>query len=235
MCFEDDNIYSNLNSLGCAAWPALQNARYFWYDSNLNKLTERSTMRVVHDFIAKFILTGALLVIFTMHSHATEIKGVRFAEEVAINGVELELRGVAVLKWAMLFDVYAGGFYLPAGIVGKEWASEVPKKLELSYFREIKGQGFGEASDKLLRQNLEPSAYQALADRLQTFYAFFRDVSPGDRYSINYTPELGTELRLNGAALGRVPGHDFAIAYFGLWLGDNPIKKTFRDRLLGLR
>jgi hypothetical protein len=223
-----------LNSLGSAACPALQNARYFWYDNILNKLKERSAMQVVHDFIAKFILTGALLVIFAMYSHATEIKGVRFAEQVAINGVELELRGVAVLKWAMLFDVYAGGFYLPERISGSAWASEVPKKLELSYFREINGQGFGEASDKLLRQNLEPSAYQTLADRLQTFYAFFRDVSPGDRYSINYTPDLGTELRLNGEAIGRVPGHDFAIAYFGIWLGDNPLNKTFRDRLLGL-
>lgn len=192
-------------------------------------------MPVVNDFITKFVLTLALLAIFAMHSYAAEIKGVRFAEQVAINGAELELRGVAVLKWAMLFDVYAGGFYLPAGITGSAWASEVQKKLELSYFREIKGQGFVDASDKLLRQNLDPSAYRALSDRLQTFYAFFRDVRPGDRYSINYTPDLGTELRLNGEAIGRVPGHDFAIAYFGIWLGDNPINKTFRDRLLGLR
>ena len=190
-------------------------------------------MPIVHDCIAKFILTGTLLAIFAMHSPAAEIKGVRFAEQVAINGVELELRGVAVLRWAMLFDVYAGGFYLPAGLSGTEWVSEVPKKLELSYFREIKGQGFVDASDKLLRQNLEPSAYQALSERLQTFYAFFHDVSPGDRYSINYTSDLGTELRLNGEALGRVPGHDFAIAYFGIWLGEKPIKKTFRDKLLG--
>jgi hypothetical protein len=35
--------------------------------------------------------------------------------------------------------------------------------------------------------------------------------------------------------MGSVPGHDFAVAYFGLWLGDKPINKTFRDALLNVR
>ncbi len=35
--------------------------------------------------------------------------------------------------------------------------------------------------------------------------------------------------------MGSVPGHDFAVAYFGIWLGDNPINKTFRDKLLAAR
>ena len=189
-------------------------------------------MRVFRDIAARLVLTGLMLALLGVQSQAAEIKDVRFEDQVAINGVELNLVGVAVLKWAMLFDVYAGGFYLPEGVAGTQWTSDVPKKLELSYFRKIEAQGFADASDKLLRENLEPSAYQALAERLQTFYAFFRDVSPGDRYSINYTPELGTELRLNGQAMGQVPGHDFAVAYFGIWLGDSPINKNFRDRLL---
>ena len=67
---------------------------------------------------------------------------------------------------------------------------------------------------------------------LQPFYGFFRDVKPGDRYSINYLPEKGTELRFNENPLGDVPGADFAAAYFGIWLGDEPISTGFRDRLL---
>ncbi|MEE4252865.1 MAG: chalcone isomerase family protein, partial [Desulfuromusa sp.] len=31
---------------------------------------------------------------------------------------------------------------------------------------------------------------------------------------------------------GAVPGADFAVAYFGIWLGPQPIDKKFRDRLL---
>jgi len=189
----------------------------------------------LREIVAPLILAGSVLVLLAAPSPAAEIKGVHFEDRFVVHGTELTLNGVAILKWAMLFDVYAGGFYLPEHRTGVEWTEDVPKKLELSYFREIEARGFADASDKLLRDTLEPSAYQTLSERLQTFYTFFRDVRPGDRYSINYTPGRGTELRLNGQALGQVPGHDFAVAYFGIWLGDNPINQTFRDRLLDVR
>lgn len=185
--------------------------------------------------VTQLFITVIILVLFNISCYAAEIKGVRFDDQININSVELNLSGVAVLKWAMLFDVYAGAFYLQVDVPGGEWTKDVAKKLELSYFRKIKAQGFAGASDKLLRENLDPTAYQALSDRLATFYRFFRDVKPGDRYSINYIPGSGTELRFNDKAIGSVPGHDFAVAYFGLWLGSNPINKDFRDRLLSDR
>lgn len=173
-----------------------------------------------------------LLVLMAGPAQAIEIKGVRFSDTVVVDKVELELQGVAILKWAMVFDVYAGAFYLPGGIPGQRWSDDVPKRLELSYFRGIRGKDFAEASDQLLQDNLLPAEYQALARRLQTFYGLFRDVKPGDRYSINYLPEKGTDLRLNEQSLGQVAGADFAVAYFGIWLGDEPISKGFRNRLL---
>ena len=186
-------------------------------------------MSILKRIITLYFVLSVTLVVC---SQAAEIKDVPFADKVVVNNVELHLNGLAVLKWAMFFDVYAGGFYLPENIAGSKWTDDVPKKLELSYFREIEAKGFANASDKLLKDNLSAEEYDALADRLENFYGFFRDVKPGDRYSINYLAGQGTELRLNGESLGSVPGHDFAIAYFGIWLGDNPINKTFRDRLL---
>ncbi|MEJ2519407.1 MAG: chalcone isomerase family protein [Desulfuromonadales bacterium] len=56
----------------------------------------------------------------------------------------------------------------------------------------------------------------------------------GDRYRLIYRPGTGTELRLNDRRLGTIPGDDFAVAYFSLWLGEQPIDKRFRDRLLGI-
>jgi hypothetical protein len=183
--------------------------------------------------IKRLWLVVALFVLMAGLGQAVEIKGVRFSDTLVVEQSELKLSGVAVLKWAMVFDVYAGAFYLPGGVPGQAWSSDVAKRLELSYFREIEAKGFADASDKILRDNLLPAEYQALAKRLQTFYGFFRDVKPGDRYSINYLPEKGTELRLNEQPLGQVPGADFAAAYFGIWLGAEPISKGFRDRLLG--
>lgn len=167
-------------------------------------------------------------------AQAQEVNGVRFAERLTLDEVDLHLRGTDVLTWAMLFDVYAGAFYLPQGHPGAAWAEPVAKHLELSYFREIPGPDFVSSSDKLLRQNLTLDEYQAVETRLQTLYSLFRDVTPGDRYSLSFIPGRGTELRLNNALLGTIPGEDFARAYFGLWLGEQPIRESFRDRLLGL-
>ena len=188
---------------------------------------------VEKSFMKRLWLVVLLVVLMAGYCQAVEIKDVRFSDTVVVDQTELKLSGVAVLKWAMLFDVYAGALYLPRGVPGQIWSNDIPKRLELSYFREIEGKGFAEASDKLLQDNLLPADYQALEKRLQTFYRFFRDVKPGDRYSINYLPEKGTELRFNENPLGHVPGADFAAAYFGIWLGDEPISKDFRDLLLG--
>lgn len=177
---------------------------------------------------------GLLLCIFGSDSVATELNGERFADRLAIGGTELHLRGADVLTWAMMFDVYAGAFYLPQGHSGRDWTDPVPKHLELAYFRNIAGADFAKSSDKLLRQNLPPETYQTLETRLQRLYGWFRNVTSGDRYSLSYIPGTGTELRLNGQTLGTIQGGDFANAYFGIWLGENPIKEKFRDRLLGL-
>jgi len=192
-------------------------------------------MRILRDIVAKLVLIVVVLVLLAVPCPAAEIKDVRFEDRIVLNDVELNLNGLGVLKWAMLFDVYAGGFYLPVDVPGSKWTDDVAKKLELSYFRDIEAKGFADASDKLLKDNLSAEEYGVLAERLEEFYGFFRDVKPGDRYSINYIPGNGTELRLNGEVMGRVPGHDFAVAYFGIWLGDKPINKSFRDKLLGTR
>jgi len=180
----------------------------------------------------KFWLVVVMLFAMAGFAQSVEIKGVSFSDTLVVEQAELKLKGVAVLKWAMLFDVYAGALYLPAGVDGQAWSNDVAKRLELSYFRDIEAKGFAEASDKILQDNLLQAEYRTLAERLQAFYGFFQDVKPGDRYSINYIPEKGTELRLNEQPLGQVPGADFAAAYFGIWLGAEPISKEFRNRLL---
>jgi len=182
----------------------------------------------------KFALIASLWLLFMgATSQSAEIKGVRFTDTVTIGQETLELRGMAILKWAMLFDVYAGAFYLPVDHEGDSWSDDVPKQLELNYFREIAAKDFAVSSDQLLRNTLSAEDYNHIEVRLQALYKFFQNVKPGDRYSLVYNPETGTELRFNNESQGTIPGQDFAFAYFGIWLGEKPINKKFRDRLLG--
>jgi hypothetical protein len=163
---------------------------------------------------------------------AAEIKGVGFAEKILVEGTPLRIRGVALLKWAGLVNIYAGALYLPEEHGSGDWDDDIAKSLELSYFHGIKAADFGSASDKLLKKALTEAEYASLSERLELFYRLFRDVRPGDRYRLIYRPGQGTELLLNEEQLGSAPGADFAVAYFGIWLGKKPINEGFRDRLL---
>lgn len=181
----------------------------------------------------KFIILLLFLLLPAPGFSTVEIEGVSFEQQRKVGDTELQLSGAAVLTWAVFFDVYVGAFYLPDGQPGFRWTEDVPKLLEISYLRDFKAEDFSSSSDKLLRDNLSSEDYQALAERLSRFYQLFRDIRSGDRYSLVYHPGIGTELRLNGTSLGSVAGHDFAVAYFGLWIGPTPISERFRDRLLG--
>ena len=191
----------------------------------MNRLQETAIMLLILLISVLFSLPNS--------GSAAEIRGVTFVDELQIGNVAFSLQGVGLLKWAGLFDIYAGAFYLPTEPTMSDGRENTPKHLELAYFREIEAQDFARSSDQLLQRNLAGGEYQALQQRLQSFYQLFRDIRPGDRYALTYRPGDGTELRLNGQLLGSVPGHDFAIAYFGLWLGESPISERFRNRLLG--
>ena len=173
-----------------------------------------------------------LLLLPMKNLQAAEIKGVKFAEQIMVEEIPLKVRGVALLKWAGFYNIYAGALYLPKDHDPGDWDDEITKSLELSYFHGIKAADFGSASDKLLKKTLTEAEYASLSERLKAFYKLFRDVKPEDRYRLIYSPDRGTELHWNDELLGSAPGADFARAYFGIWLGENPINKSFRDHLL---
>jgi len=87
-----------------------------------------------------------------------------------------------------------------------------------------------------VREQVHIDADQArkLQARIERLAAMYRDVEPGDRYALTYLPGEGTRLSLNGEVLGLIPGDDFAVAVFSMWLGDHPIDETFRNALLGV-
>ncbi len=166
---------------------------------------------------------------------AAEIEGVQFAEQYQRGDVTLALHCVGLLRYKVLFKGYVAGLYLDAGVAAQEALTDVPKRLELSYFWGIKGSAFGKAGDEVLARNVDPNTLTQLRPRLEQMNALYETVSPGDRYALTYVPGLGTELALNGRSKGIIPGADFAAAYFRIWLGDQSIDPALRDQLLACR
>jgi chalcone isomerase-like protein len=168
-----------------------------------------------------------------MSAGGAEIEGVSFKDSMTIDGTILQIRGAGLFRFLRIVKAYVGALYMLEGTPSERVLTDTPKRLEIEYFHAIKGEDFGLASNKVMAQNVDPEAFESLKPRLEKLNALYRDVQPGDRYSLTYFPGKGTELALNEDPLGVIEGAEFASALYAMWLGEKPMNKSFKQQLLG--
>lgn len=165
-----------------------------------------------------------------------QLAGVSFERRIQVQGTQLRLRSLGLLS-RFFIKGYVAALYLEGdpeeGVANRDPLADVPKRLEIHYFRNVKGSEFGKAALAILERQNDPEALAAMRPRIDEISALYSDVAPGDRYAITYLPGRGTELSFNGEPLGTVPGSDFASAYFGIWLAEESIDGSLREQLLG--
>ena len=179
------------------------------------------------------VLVAVSFVMLASGLNAAEIDGAYFKESLIVNNTTLKLTGTGLLRyWG--FKAYVGAFYLEAGSPIDDALSDRAKRIELQYKRSIKGKDFGPATDKSIAKNIDPATVRRLRPRIDYHNSLYEDVQPGDRYALTYIPGRGTELALNGEPKGVIEGADFAAAVFSIWLGPEPLNKSFKNQILGL-
>jgi hypothetical protein len=161
------------------------------------------------------------------------IEGVHFDNSVIINQQNATLRGVALLRYMVFIKAYVSAFYLNENSSEKDALGNVERRLVLHYFHAISANDFAEATTEMIEKNVSPDRFRALQPQIRQLNDLYRDVKPGDEYTATYIPGIGTELALNGKALGVVPRSEYSAAFFSIWIGKNPVDEGFRDRLLG--
>ncbi|MFM7100857.1 MAG: chalcone isomerase family protein [Verrucomicrobiota bacterium] len=148
-------------------------------------------------------------------------------------GVEFECLGRAAFRWMRVIHVYDAVLHVGAGRSRSLPFTGSPLRLEIRYRRGFTAEEIVRGGDALLRRNVSAETFQSLRPRLDRLNRAYRDIRPGDRYTLTYLPGRGTTLRLNDTELVTIEGADFAEAYFRIWLGDDPISPALRDQLLG--
>ena len=182
--------------------------------------------------LAKITLLFTLLVVQPINVVALTVEDVTFQESVRIDNKQVPIRGVALLRWLKIFKVYVAALYLPENGSPHNVLADIPKRLEISYLVSIPGPDFGKGAEAILERNNSSEELARLQSRIDKLNAVYRDVKPGDRYALTYAPGQGTELSYNGRPLITIEGADFAAAYFGIWLGKDPIDQDMRSRLI---
>ncbi len=181
------------------------------------------------------MITLTFLAFSFVSAEAAKIENVYFPNEYTAENLKLKIRGTALLRYMVFIKAYVGGLYLPENVPADAALSEVPKRLEVAYFQPIKGKDFGPATREMIAKNVDAQTFEQLQQKIELHNSLYEDVKPGDRYALTYIPGKGTELTLNGEPKGIIEGSEFAAALFAIWLGPNPIDKTFKKQILGLR
>ena len=157
-------------------------------------------------------------------------KKVCFDQSTTIGGTVVPLHGMGHAYYVG-FRLYSAALYaFEKDAKTGNILLDVPKRLVLHYHRKFKKQEFIEYANLQLSKNpsVDFARIRADVERLSDSY---QDVKRGDRYELVYTPGQGTELLLNGKLRVRIPGEEFARAYFGIWLSEYPLDKKLMENL----
>jgi len=186
----------------------------------------------------RHVLTLVLCTLmYSLPAAALEIEGIEVAETIssADSKTALLLNG-AGLREKIYIDVYVGALYLPAKTMDARaiLSDEGPGSVQMHIlYKEISKKKLTDGWIDGLDANLSKSELQALQPRLDAFNKLFTAAHKGDVLSIEYTPERGTEVRINGEWRGAVEGNDFFRALLKIWLGPKPVSKSLKQDMLG--
>jgi hypothetical protein len=188
-------------------------------------------------------MTRVTAIIFTCLLLASQplqaimVNGIDIPDSVSLpgNGTQLVLNGAGVRE-KFFMDIYIGALYLekrmhdPAAILADTGHAGILMHFtnsEVSRDKIIAGWIDG------LETNLTEERMQAIKPRLEKFNSMFRTVVRGDVISIDYVPDSGTQVRINGEWRGSVAGNDFFRDLLRIWLGASPVSKSLKHDMLG--
>ncbi len=150
----------------------------------------------------------------------------------AMAGPPLELLGTA-LKRFFTFPVVTVSLYLEDGHKPQDVLRDVSKRLEVNYHVHIPKKELDRATIRGIAHNYNKVQLNALMPQINQINSYYPDVKPGDQIAVTYVPGLGSEVKINGQIKGIVSGKDFAKAFFSIWVGEHPVDRRAKLKLLG--
>jgi hypothetical protein len=180
------------------------------------------------------LLAALALAFISTAALSATLKGVEMKDSLDLDGKKLVLQGLGVRK-KFFVSVYVGGLYLttPTKDAAAALSADEPKRIALSFLREVDAEKIREAFKEGLEHN-SPEALKAIGTKIDSFLALFRsEFREGDLLSVTYTPDGGTVVVKGESVLGRVYGADFMKALFSIWLGKNPPSEDLKKGMMG--
>ncbi len=145
---------------------------------------------------------------------------------------DMVLLGSAIKKF-LTFRVVTVELYIADEYKKEDVLSDIPKRLEVNYHVNIPKQELYRATIKGIKQNFSEEQLKTLMPQIKQINSYYPNVKSGDQIAVTYVPGLGSQVQFNGQIKGVVPGRAFAKAFFSIWVGENPVDKQAKLKLLG--
>ena len=168
---------------------------------------------------------------------AAEVAGVKIDDKATVGGRELVLNGAGV-RTRLIVKVYVAALYLPqkAASTQAALARDEPRRMTMTLQRAVDYEQLLETMRAGLADNNSQADLDALKTQIDEFIKIFASVGEakaGQVIWIDYVPDTGTTIALDGAPKGTVAGQPFNRALMKIWLGDNPVQEALKKALLG--
>lgn len=169
---------------------------------------------------------------------AADVAGVKFEDKARVGSSEL-VRNGAGLRTRLMLKVYAIGLYLAEPKASSEaaLADKGPQRIRIVTLRDLTAKQFAEALMESLQNNnteAELAAIKPAVDEFKATLLALGAAPTGTNITIDYAPDSGTQLAMNGQLKGKaIPGDEFRRALLKVWLGNKPVQGDLKEALLG--
>ncbi|MFZ2541609.1 MAG: chalcone isomerase family protein, partial [Gallionella sp.] len=105
----------------------------------------------------------------------------------------------------------------------------------LHMLRELSSERLFSAFNEGILENHSANEIVVLGESLKQMKQIFdtmKAVKTGDVITLDYLPDSGTHISVNGAALGTIEGVEFKRAMLKIWLGSKPVQEELKKGLL---
>ncbi len=179
-----------------------------------------------------------LCLLLSWRTGAATLEGQKFDDSIRLSNRELRLNGVGV-RTMFFINAYVAGLYLneKANTATELAVMPGPKRLQLRMLQNAGPDDFNNAMVAGIQKNSSEAEQARLGERLAQLERTIRIIGrtvQGDSITIDYLPEYGTQLSVNGVGQGRaIVGADFFDALLGVFVGDRPVDTRLKKGLLG--
>ncbi|HEY1092608.1 MAG TPA: chalcone isomerase family protein [Burkholderiaceae bacterium] len=184
------------------------------------------------------LMLGAALTLPTMPALARKYDDHEFDEQLQLDGQSLLLNGVGARK-VSIFTGYVAALYLKSRSESPEaiYAMAGPKRIEMRMAMGVSVSELTKAVNKSVSRNSSEAEKAQLATELPPLLQNFDSVGKvhkKDRIWLDWLPGRGTQLVVNGKAIGAVvPGEAVYVALLKTFIGKRVSDDRLKAGLLG--